>query len=161
MKHFFFLTLLIIAIVAVGWRYLPQSIREKASAFIAATLRKDSTEIKNLLRENILSQNPEKRRAVLTQELKRHVREVKKRVAMKPVAGVEKNEDGLLSILRLPSDDELQAASTQSIVDGAEQLIEALEDANDDTSIGAEIRDRVLEWVLPAKRGQVECRVAQ
>ena len=161
MKHFFFLTLFIIAVVAIGWRYLPQQIREKASALVATALGRNSGDVERFLRESVrskvLPQSPEKRREKATQELKKYVGELKKRISarsskdMSPV-----NEEG--GVFAAVGDDP-GSASVEALIGASERLIEELEDANGDKSLGAEIRERVWDAVLPGKKESTACSV--
>lgn len=161
MKHFLFLTLFIIAVVAIGWRYLPQHIRERASALVATALRRDSGDVEGFLRESVrnkvLPQSPEKRRKKATQELKKYVGELKKRVSTRSSkdTSLVDAEEGVSATVG----DDPGSASTEALIGASERLIEELEDANGDKSLGAEIRDRVLDAVLPGKKESAACSV--
>ncbi len=138
MKKFFLTSSALVFILAAGWHYLPQTSRGKVISFIGAAASRDTGEIKNFIGDVLLPPDPEKRRTVLVEELKKNFSEFKRR----------SSRDG--SIKNGPSSSsQLGKATTQQILGASEKILAELEAANDDKSLPREAAERILDIILP------------
>lgn len=146
MRKFLSATILVVFASAIGWYYLPQNWREKIFASMGVVLRGDQQEVKKFIGEVVLSQDPEKRRAVLLQELKKDVAEIKRRESG-DTAKSKEDEVGQV------------ATNTGEFIGAVEKVIKELEIANADKSVSREVVERIVERLLPSVRQEViECR---
>lgn len=146
MKKFLSATMLIIFVSAVGWYYLPQNWREKIFASIGVAWRGDKQEVKEFINGTLLPQDPEKRRVVLLQELKKNLYEIKKRES-NDTAKSKEDEVGQV------------AANTGELIGAAEKVIKELENTNTDKSVTREVVERIVERLLPLVRQEIiECK---
>lgn len=150
MIRFFVGTLLVIAAVAAGWHYTPVNIKAQILGFVG--LAAPRREIKNFIEDVVLPADPEERREVLIQELKKNVGELKRRAvrsgaieADAPAAGQDAGSPALAK------------ASTEKVIGGAEKLIEELEKSSGDKSVGGQIIERIIDRVLRVSE-PVECK---
>lgn len=117
---------------AVGWYFMPEGWRGKISSAASVTLGGNKQEIKKYFKDEILPQDPEKRRTVLLEELKKSLTEVKKEGA-----------GGLAS---------------QNFLASAEEIVKDLEEANHDKTLSQKIVERVVNKILPVKNETAECK---
>lgn len=143
MKKIFIYTILIIGGVTIGWYYLPEGAREKASAFIGTIWRGDKKEIREFVGDQLLPQDPKDRRSVLLNTLDKKIAELKKRVAAKAelISGKGPKRTGL----------DTNDGSAGAIIKEAEDIIKKLGAANTDASIREKVTDKILEIALPKK----------
>ena len=111
---------------------MPEGWRGKISSAASIALRGDKREIKKYFKDTVLPEDPEKRRTVLLDELKKSLAEVKKGGA-----------NGLTS---------------QSFLDTAEEIIKDLEEVSHDKSISREVAERVVNKILPVKSETAQCK---
>lgn len=132
MKNFITMFFVLVFASAVGWYFMPEGWRGKISGAASVILRGDKQEVKKYFKDTILPQDPEKRRTVLLEELKKGLVEVKK-----------ENVDGSVG---------------KDFIATAEEIVKELEEANRDKSIGRGITERIVDKILPAKNEIVECK---
>lgn len=149
-------TILMIVLVAAGWRYAPEHLREKLLGAVGIARRGDTMEIKHFIRDVVLPKNPEKRRLALTRELKKNIAELKRRLAAKNNGGAGISADDSAADA---SGTKLGAATDEELIGASGEIVKELEDANKDTSTSAVVTERVLDAILPSSRGSVECKV--
>ena len=146
MKKFFIYTSLVIFAIAVGRYYIPQSIKEKAMAFIGAAASRDTEEIKTFLGDTLLPQNPKDRREVLIKELKKDLYEIKRRTKKtvkdgKTITPAEKFDN----------------KTTEEIISSSEDIIKELEVSNNDRPLGQEVGERILDIIFPGRPTPEQC----
>lgn len=151
-KHFFLLAVLLF-ILTVGWYYLPINIRDKAAAFLGIALRRDSGEIKRFVADVTPPQEPEKRRKVLFEELKKNVTEIKRRSATGVKTPKEKDESYPNGSPDIPNSSKAYPTdeSTQELITTSEQIIEELEKTISDQSLGRKLTSRILDVIFPSQ----------
>ena len=76
MKTIFSLAILI-SLVAVGWYYIPPPTKNKMVAFVGGALDRESKKFPALIRDQVLPEDPEKKREALLGELKQKLAEMK------------------------------------------------------------------------------------
>ena len=115
-------------------------------SFIGAAATRDTGEIKNIFKETVLPKNPEEKREVLIQELKKNLREIKE--VADPGNYISQNPKSSTAINK-------NTASSQNkikeLISSSENAIEKLEESNGDKSITEKITERVIEIILPGK----------
>lgn len=153
MKKHFFLVVVLLFILTVGWYYLPINIRDKAAAFLGLALRRDSGEIKRFVADVALPQEPEKRRKVLLEELKKNVTEIKRRSATALKTSKEKDESYPDNSPDIPSSGKTYPtdASTKELITTSEQIIEELEKTISDQSLGRKLTSKILDTIFPSR----------
>ncbi len=151
MRRFFFATVFMILAVGVGWRYAPQDARQRLLAFIGVANRVRPSGIAQEIKDKIMPEDPVARRAALTAALRQKIAEIQEG------AGVEKSADrggapaGAPVLAGTP---DTHAASVGKSADDAAQLVNQLEQANHDASVGGQVVQRVLNAILPAAQCQ-------
>lgn len=151
MIKFFIYTFLVITALVIGWRYLPDHIRNKASAFIGIAAKGDKQEVKRFVEDVALPKDPKEKRKTLLEELKKNVAELKRRniVPQGIKSSASDNTESATS---------LKKASADQLIGAAGGIIKELEDANNDESIGQKITERIIDAVLPSRQ-EAECKV--
>ncbi len=127
-----------------GWYYLPDSARERLLGFVGMVARRDTEEVQRAIGGILLPEDPTERRAVLAGELKKSIRELRRR----DVSAVQGPDAAAAA--GLLADEKTAAVSTADVLRAAEAAIKGLEDANEDASVGRTIVEKILERVLPA-----------
>lgn len=150
MKKFLFSTILLIFIIAVGWYYLPISWRKQAAFLMAAVMGRDTGEIKNIVKNEILVSDQEKRKSVLVKELKKNIAEIKKQTG----GGTKKNTKEDSSVSPIKSGDQTIGA----LIGASEKALEELEKIGGGGSSGEKIIERVVEYILPSAGQGGQCR---
>ena len=149
---FFTTTLLAIALVAVGWRYVPQNVREKLLGAIGIAARGDRTEIKHYIQDVVLPKDPQERRAALAGELEKNIAELKRRIeadengALAPDADAPDSGEPEAGA----SDATIRAASARELIGAAGDMVKELESTNKDAPLVRKAAERILNAVLPA-----------
>lgn len=140
-----------IALVAVGWRHVPESAREKLLGLIGVAARGDKAEIRHFIEDVALPKDPQARRAALARELEKNIAELKRRV--------EAGENWTVPDSVVPAGDEpdakIRIASTRELIGAAGQIVKELESANQDSELGRKAAERILDAILPASRPPV------
>lgn len=133
MKKLLSAILVVVFASTVGWYFMSEGWRGKISSAASVALRGDKQEIKKYFKDTILPQDPEKRRTVLLDELKKNLAEIKKR-----------GTDGSIS---------------QDFIGPAEEIVKELEAANHDKTLSREVMERVANKFLPpVKQENIECK---
>lgn len=146
MRRFIFSAVLMLLMVATGWYYAPQNIRDQLTAFIGIATRRDTGEIKNFLTDSVLPQDPKERREVIIQELKKNVAELKRRSDPKK----EKAK---------AADPKVQTLTMEEIIKSSEAALDELEKSNEDKPVSQTITERIIEKILPkGSSGGGQCR---
>lgn len=150
MIRFFITTLLVISAVAAGWYYTPANVKAQILGFvgIAASRR----EIKNFIEDVVLPADPEERREILVQELKKNVGELKRRAVQGGAI-----EAGVAVAREDAASPALAKAKTEEVIGASEKLLDELRQANDDKSVGGTIIERIIDRVLPATQ-EIVCK---
>lgn len=149
MKRFFIYTVGLVAVLAVGWHYVPADTRGKAQAFLGAVVGRNTQEIRNIAAENILPQDPKEKQKKIIEELKKNMAAIKRRaISERPTAAV-------------PTGAKEQAGSSQEsvevLIDSSDKLLQKLEDASGGQSFSANIADRIVGAILPPLE-KAQCR---
>lgn len=148
MKRVSVLILFSFAAIAFGWFYIPNNAKNKMLAFVGAAVERDSGEIKNIFKDAVLPENPEEKRGILIQELKKKLKEIKETAVLPPLANSKLKSAGLL--------DKNASSKIKELISSSESAIEKLEEANGDKSVTEKITERVIEIILPSKE-KTEC----
>ena len=170
MKKFIFFIVLAAIIAMVIWRYMPENLRAKTAAFVGTAVRRDRSEIKRFVEDAILPQDQKKRRAVLIEELRTNIEEIKRRnigsyesemgiKSQKNIGG--KGEEGSETVhnknLKI-ADKTPSGFTTKELIIRSENMIQELEGANDDENfLRKEVAVRVLDKILPPKKELENC----
>lgn len=143
MKRIVISTIFTFIALASGWYFVPNNIKSKTLAFVGAAVEHDSGEIKNIFKDAVLPENPEEKREILIQELKKNLKEIKEAAILPPFANQKLKSAG-------PPDKNI-ASKIKELISSSESAIEKLEEANDDKSVIEKITERVIEIILPDK----------
>jgi len=150
MKKIIILTLFVSAALASGWYYVPSDTKNKMLAFVGAAAIHDTGEIKNMIKNSVLPQNPEEKREVLIRELKKNLKEIKE--ATSPQTSLNQKLKSAVSVDPKPA----PSQKIKELISSSESAIEKLEEANGDKSVTEKITERVLEIIMPSKE-KIEC----
>lgn len=124
--------LLLIFFFTIGWRYVPQSMKEHLSPQFAGVLGNGRERAVEIVKTKLLPQNPREQREVLLASLKKNIGEIKERAIE---AGMSDTKGGSAKKTK-PALPELIAES--------EQVIHELEKVNGDISLKEKITEKVL-----------------
>ena len=119
-------------------------------AFVGAAAIHDTGEIKNMIKNSVLPQNPEEKREVLIRELKKNLKEIKE--ATSPQTSLNQKLKSAVSVDPKPA----PSQKIKELISSSESAIEKLEEANGDKSVTEKITERVLEIIMPSKE-KIEC----
>lgn len=150
MFKFLIYTFLVIVVLIVGWRYLPEHIRNKTAAFIGLAARGNKQEVKRFVEDVVLPKDIKEKRKILLEELKKNITELKGRNIVSKEIKSQTNHN-------TESATSLKKASTDQLIGAAGGIIKELEDANNDESIGQKITERIIDAVLPSRKETAEC----
>ena len=143
MKKALVSTLMIAAVAGMGWRYASPQTREALLGFVGMASRRDAVGLRQGIKDAVLPQDPAERRTVLTDGLKRDIRELQRRAI--------REEQGLSAAVTAGFDEDAgQSGKTiTEILAGAGNTVTELENANKDASLGTKVTERILERILP------------
>lgn len=134
--------------IALGWYYVPQNIRDGLTAFIGLAARRDTGEIKTFLADTVLPEDPKERREVLIQELKKNISEIKKK------ATAESGNEKIIS-----SHKGKVVTEIDGLIGASEKALEELEKSNEDKPVSQTVTERVIETILQkSSSGGGQCR---
>lgn len=150
MLKFLIYTFLVIIALIIGWRYLPDHIRDKTAAFIGLAARGNKQEVKRFVEDVVLPKDPREKRKVLLEELKKNITELKERNNLSLGVKPDTNHN-------IKSAIHLKQTSSDQLIGAAGGIIKELEDANGDESIGQKITERIIDAVLPSRKEAAEC----
>lgn len=143
---FFWWTLIAVALVAAGWYYLPETAQKRTAAVADALFRRDTGELKNIIREATTIVSPEKKREELFAELRKNIATIK--------AGVVDRPGKPAAPLSVQEREELAKAA-----ESAEKILVELEEAGAGPSLMDKIENKVVEVLLPANPAEKETAV--
>src|SRR3989338_1482235 len=129
MKKALILTLFVSAALASGWYYVPSDTKNKMLAFVGAAAIHDTGEIKNMIKNSVLPQNPEEKREVLIRELKKNLKEIKE--ATSPQTSLNQKLKSAVSVDPKPA----PSQKIKELISSSESAIKKLEEANGDKSV--------------------------
>lgn len=164
MKRSTLYTLLVIAVLAVGWYYAPEEWRDRAKAFIGLAVERGKEESGKLAARavdaiipKITPENPVKKREVALQELKKNLAALKEN---KVIAPLLQRSDAIsaTSTPRVSASTGGAGASVSEIITKSEKLIQEIETLNAKPTVTETITNRVVETIVSKKEMQ-ECRV--
>lgn len=142
-----------IAVIAVGWRYVPESTREKLLGAVGIAARRDRAEIKHYIQDVILPKDPQARRAALARELDKNIAELKRRIEADkdelPAPVADAVGSGARADAGAP-DASIRAATGRDLIGAAGDMVKELEHANRDTGLIRQAGERILDAILPA-----------
>ena len=151
MKKALILTLFVSAALAFGWYYIPSDTKNKMLAFVGAAAIHDTGEIKNIIKNSVLPQNPEEKREVLIRELKKNLKEIKE--ATNPQISLNRKSKSTASV----NTNLAPSPKIKELISSSESAIEKLEEANGDKSVTEKITERMLEIIMPKASEKTEC----
>lgn len=143
MKKAIFSAVLVAALAGIGWRYASPRTREQLLGFVGMAARRDTGEARRVIGDAVLPQDPRERRASLTGDLHRRIRELQRR----DIAETQGADAALAA--GLAPDTALADVPAADVLAGALDIIKELEGANDDASLGTRVTERILERLLP------------
>lgn len=123
-----------IGMLAIGWRYMPDGMRENVLGFAELA---NFGAIVHALRDAAAPEDPVARRALEIEALKQKVGAIHERVAVAQSTGNSGVTPALLEEIGM-------------VADEAVSIISQLEEANRDQSLGGRVAARVIDAVLPA-----------
>ncbi|OGZ97008.1 MAG: hypothetical protein A3J10_04295 [Candidatus Sungbacteria bacterium RIFCSPLOWO2_02_FULL_54_10] len=135
--------LMLSALAIAGWHYAPPQMRDSLLGLVGMASRRDTAQIRRVIGDAVLPEDPITRRAVLAQDIQRSIRELQRRAITET-----RGADAALAA-GLGEDQELAGKTSAEILAGAGNAVAALEGANKDTSVGMKITERILERILP------------
>jgi hypothetical protein len=151
MKKAVFPAACLIFFVAAGWYMMPLRSRERASAFLAAVLNRDTRELKTVTEKKFLPENPVVRRKELLTTLKDRLGSARRAFEK------NKNDSSAFSgAVPLSNLLEKSSPSAEDLIRESEEIVRKLEEANGDQSIAAKTAEKILTAVFPASRRQKE-----
>ena len=143
MKKTMFSVAVIAALAGVSWHYASPRTHESLLGFIGMASRRDTAEGRRALGDVILPKDPAARRAALTGQLGKSIRELQRRAI-----ATQQGADAATAA-GFAADDTLAAKKTAEILAGVANAIKELEGANTDASLGTRVTERILERILP------------
>ena len=143
-----------IAVVAAGWRYVPQDVRAGLLGAIGIAASGDRIEVKHFIEDVVLPKDPAARRGALTSELEKNIAELKSRIeaSKSEIVAAATAADASPSDASVSSapDAKIRRASSQELIGAAAGIIKELESVNKDASVGQRVIERILDTMLPA-----------
>ncbi len=133
MKRFFVVSVLMVSIVSIGWRYAPGGMREKLLGFAGLANFSSWTDP---LRDAVVPQDPVRRRQSAIHALKEKIGAIQGQVEAIESFGVSESDATFLEGIGKTASE-------------AAELITRLEEANDEQSLGERVAARVIDAVLP------------
>ena len=147
-------TILIIGGLIFGWQYLPQTTRDKTTAFVGNVLRGQSLESAEAEGKEALPADPKEKRAVLIDRLKNNLGELKNAVSAPAAKNLSSGQKQVKSELPQVRDN----AETLTLLEQSDQLLKKLEEANSGTTFSQDILNKPLDAILPEKKpAALEC----
>ena len=149
-KKFLLGTIILVIILIVTWYYLPPDSREKAALFFGLSPVQNVNEIKGMVIDKVLAEDPAKKRAVLLAELKKNIEVLKNHVSISgsPASLQNKNKVNAVS------------GETSKLIISSENIIQQLEEVNKGDSGQKTIVSRILDTILPsATKSQCDASV--
>jgi len=134
MRRFFVTSVLMVGVLTVGWSYAPDGMREKLLGFAGLA---NFGAITQALRDAVIPESPVARRASSTDALKQKIGAIRA-----GIAGAQNSGSPEASFVLMED--------AEKAADEAVKIIDQLEEANDDQSLGGRVAARVIDAVLPA-----------